>query len=280
MNKILTLRTLALVAGASAPLGAQADDARARAVFDALAAAAVAPEAARLDGVRYTETRLPEWDSWAATGSVLVQPHEEPERARVLIRARTSAPRERRVELAFDGEQWTWVDRDAGTWTRGDGPWIAGRDGERVARLWPRHLTLDAAPAAFRSLGATPVGEEPCEHLACEAGEGHPAETWYVSTRDHRPRSIVRTWPLGEVEQLVQRWTATSVATSELRDPAAFALATEGLEWFEPAARVEDESEARGRDELVVLTDTHEPLRAAFQADVGQPRVVCALSPT
>lgn len=235
------------------------------------------------DGVRYTATYVRAFalarTRWVARGDVVIGPDGT---TRIDGQWTPEGAGEAVHGVWFeDAEGWTFVNRDAGTYSSGTDRLAAGEDG-----LWFSRLALPAfdpdpfGAGAEPTLGAS-IRFEGGDCRIVSTTEGSHARTdWYVAVTDWMPRLAERFSKHAESETLVERLTLTKLEQGDAR-PRALDLT--GLRRVEPRAATPDVAEPAPTAEkqpVSDLSDSLAPLRAHFESHVGKPRLIGLFAPS
>ena len=256
-----------------------------------------AAAAARFEGARYhaigTRRLLLANRIWRAEGTVSVQRggaltgHDGP--VRVYVDGEVVLPGETEstpARLARDGARWSFADDGRGAWAEGSDENIGGDPSSLLAGLMPEAV-LGPEPYAGERLvdvrGPETFGRNRYWVIETESPDELRASTWYLATSDLLPRQCDRRTQLDQGEELVER-----VLYGELEPiPEGLALRLEA-----PAGYGAIDAEAEtvlGRalvpwrerqPDVVSLEASLEPLRRAFEAARGKPRVLGLFAPS
>jgi hypothetical protein len=291
LNARAALASLCLAAAAcSAPDPAQATHQPARiehAALDPLLApsiAALAGDVRLAYDARGTVQLQIENRLTRATGRVELDAHEgTPVELRIDARLEPPAPDVAgRIQLSYSAGRWLALDHASRTWCSTEsGEQLPARALTALFALVPRDL---AAPAKWIPQHARARAGEAAEFdgHACASlvwSDAHSSGEWLIAP-DGLPRLYVETrvTPGSEVEVhrvVLQRLSSAPASETRAQPLGVPDGCTEATPQAAPAPRAVPAQPA-----LVSLAESFEPLRAAFDAAAGKPRVIATFSAT
>jgi hypothetical protein len=195
----------------------------------------------------------------------------------------SAAPRSLRLDYADDA----WVALDAAARTRCSSaePARLPEPARAALALLPPDLLQPRkwipAAAGARLAADTVLGGAPCANLEWSSPDGLSSGQWLIARSDGLPRLCVETRDTPGVEIEVRRWTLRSVerAPGFAALPSASTALPDG--WTEVAACVPPAPIASPTAaQPLSLAHSVEPLRAAFDAAAGVPRVIGTFAPS
>lgn len=230
-----------------------------------------------------------EEETWRASGGVVLAraAGTAPFRARVEARVSCTDPAAPRdVVLVRNGEHWLFVDHGTRSFVLGDSAHLGGEWSETAWRLVLRDLLIDAPFAEAGGLAETRAetyAGEACRRFDGESGDARKKLALWIGAADLLPRLVERTTKLPGAETLVERLTLAKLAQNPSYFVDPFDLTPpEGYARREPeiASTSEPSAPESTPAALVQVASDVTPVRDAFEAQRGKPRVIGLFAPT